>query len=131
MKFLLLILLLLPLTIKAQESTERYRNVPYYVLVGDGVTDDTEALNAWGKGERVYYKGRVLNNILENGRFLITWQVIFNRPHSIVRYNTFVWQYTGYDRTDWIVHGKRTRYYRNHIIDIGMGESPFEERYER
>jgi hypothetical protein len=25
-----------------------------YVLKGDGITDDTEALNAWGKGDKVF-----------------------------------------------------------------------------
>lgn len=96
-----------------------------FVLKGDGVTDDTEALNAWGRGQKVLYKGRILGDVLQRGRFLITWRVNFNRPNSIVRHNVFVWQYKGYDRTDWVNYSRRVRHMDNRIIDVGTGDSPF------
>ena len=90
------------------------------VLHGDGEQNDTKALNAWGRGEKVLYHGKVLGNKLEHLKFFIDWQVRFNRPHSIVRNNTFFWHYTGYDRTDWVVYGRKVKHRKNKIVDLGM-----------
>src|SRR6476661_502001 len=102
-----------------------------YTLKGDGFTDDTDALNAWGRGEQVKYQGRILGNVLQNGTFLVTWRVDFQRKNSTVRFNTFVWKYIGYDRADWINYGRRVRHYNNKIVDIGIGENPYERTYRR
>lgn len=98
-----------------------------YVLKGDGFTDDTDALNAWGRGEQVMYQGRILGDTLQNGTFLITWRINFNRKNSTVRFNTFVRQYAGFDSLDILHFGRRVRNYNNNVID----ESPFREREKR
>jgi len=95
-----------------------------YVLKGDGFTDDTDALNAWGRGQNVIYRGRVLGNVLQNGTFLITWRVNLNRKDSVVRFNTFVTRYSGYDDTRIVHYGHRVRQYGNRVVD----ESPFRQR---
>lgn len=125
MKNLILIcvaLLLFSVSVNAQ----RRHHIP--TLIGDGITDDTKALNAWGRGDKVLYKGKVLGNVLENGKFLITWRIDFDRPFSTVRNNIFVWKYTGYDRTDWINPSFLVKYHNNRVIDVGMGESPFKRK---
>ncbi len=90
-----------------------------YNIVGNGIVDDTKALNAWGQGKKVTYKGKVLGRILQNGKFKITWGIKFNRKNSIVRNNTFYWHYTGFDSLNWITYGRRVKHYRNQIVDRG------------
>lgn len=91
------------------------------VLRGNGFTDDTDALNAWGRGERVIFEGKVLGDVLQRGNFLITWKIRFNRPNSTVRFNTFVRRYSGFDSLRQIDYGWGVRHYQNRIID----EDPF------
>lgn len=100
-------------------------------LYGDGVHDDTEALNNWGKGKTVYFNGKKLGRFLEKGTFLVTWRVDFNRRNSIVRDNTFVWKYTGFDNSNWFGYGRRVKHYRNKVIDVGIDDSPFLKEYEK
>ncbi|CAN5133374.1 hypothetical protein BH09PAT1_BH09PAT1_2730 [soil metagenome] len=98
-----------------------------YNLRGDGLTDDTDALNAWGSGERVTYRGKILGDRLQNGRFLITWRINFKRPNSTVRFNTFVRRYMGFDSLDILKFGRKVRHYNNEIVD----EMPFIDRRRR
>jgi hypothetical protein len=88
-----------------------------FVLYADGITDDTEALNAWGRGDKVLYKEKPLKNILENKTMLFSWKVRFNRKNSIVRYNTFIIEHHSYDRAKGLFDfGPNVRFYQNNIV---------------
>jgi predicted transglutaminase-like protease len=80
--FLIIIVIIGTLAASAEAKT--------WKLWGDGHTDDTKALKAWGRGEQVKYKGRLLGKILENGKFYVTKSIIFIRGDLIIRNNTFL-----------------------------------------
>ncbi len=45
----------------------------YHVIYGDGVHDDTVAVNAWGKGKRVYDRsGNLIGSTLKNVELRLT-----------------------------------------------------------
>ena len=98
----------------AQKSQyEYYRVTQYKVLYGDGKHDDTQALNAWGRGQRVLYNGKFLGKTLHNGKFLITWEVNFKKKGLTVRNNTFIVRYTGYDSVYILHYARGVKHRRN------------------
>lgn len=96
-----------------------------YVLYADGYTDDTDALNAWGRGEVVRYKGgKKVGRILENGTFLISGKIKFNKNNSTVRNNTFILERDrGYFNRNILDFNWKVRNYNNKIV--------IQDRYNR
>ena len=99
----------LPKTISIPERTR-------YVLKGDGLTDDTEALRAWNSGKEVLYRGKVLKDLLQNGRFLVTRDIRFDRANSVVRYNLFIIKGRAILNEEVITSTLRTRFYENEVM---------------
>jgi len=81
-------------------------------LYGNGLEDDTNALLAWSNGEKVIYRGEILGNLLQSGRFLISRPIRFIRPNSVIRYNLFIRKYPNV----YVTYGGSTRFYGNETV---------------
>lgn len=82
------------------------------ILYGDGIEDDTNALLSWNNGEKVLYRGEVLGNLLQGGRFLISRPIRFIRPNSVVRYNLFIRKYPNV----YMTYNGSVRFYGNETV---------------
>lgn len=61
------------------------------VLYGDGVHDDTFALNEWGAGRPVLFRGKKLGRRLEGGYFLVSDTINISRQDGVqVISNVFI-----------------------------------------
>jgi hypothetical protein len=119
-------LLILTLTIFAGTATaqwrdddrrdrrDRYERV-VYTLYGNGVTDDTAALNAFGRGERVRYRGSILRDRLTNGRFLISGRVSFTDRDLVVTNNVFIVRGSRHQARDIVYFGYGVRNVNNRL----------------
>lgn len=63
-----------------------------YVLYGDGIQDDTEALQAWGRGEAVYRPdgSEVPYHLLYGGVYLLSGTIIMNGSDRTISNCTIV-----------------------------------------
>ena len=50
-----------------------------WVLHGDGISDDTLALQAWLDGERVWMNGAVLGKTLRDGTFMLSRPLVISK----------------------------------------------------
>lgn len=97
------------------ERQDRYeQRYGRYTLYADGVNDDTQALNAFGRGERVFYRGRVVDRRLVGGTFLVSGPVTFS-ARGAVRNNTFIFVGNRRDVRNLITFGYGVRNDNNRI----------------
>lgn len=108
-KFLLCIVFILNVAFIGSAQTK------IYTLVADGHTDDTEALNAWGKGEKVLFEGKILDNTLENKTCVISRTVTFHLKKGIIQNNLFIESpsFKGFIRLHF---GKEVQFVNNDLI---------------